>query len=84
MPEIGIHVVRAKGLRLFQKCDTDGGGEIDLHEFKMALYACDPNGNTQGFSISNILGPKDAFELFDEDKSGHIDEDEFAVSFNHL
>lgn len=46
----------------------------------MALFACDPNtGNTLGFSPSSLLGPRDAFELFDEDGTGEIDELEFAV-----
>ena len=70
----------AKAQRIFKKCDTDGGGEIDIDEFKMALFACDPTtGNTLGFTPSNMLGPKDAFDLFDEDGTGKIDELEFAV-----
>jgi hypothetical protein len=51
--------------------EKDGSGEIDLDEFKAALYLCDPtNGNTAGFKPSNNLTPLDAFELFDEDDSG--------------
>lgn len=69
----------AKALRVFRKCDTDGGGEIDLNEFKMAMFAVDPvSGNTLGFSPSSLLSPQDAFELFDTDGTGRIDELEFA------
>jgi hypothetical protein len=45
----------------------------------MAMFAVDPvSGNTLGFSPSNFLSPKDAFDLFDTDGTGHIDEVEFA------
>ena len=56
----------AKALKYFNMCDTDGGGDIDLDEFKSALFAVDPNsGNTTGFQPSVLLTPQDAFELFD-------------------
>lgn len=56
----------------------DGSGEIDLDEFKAALYLCDPtNGNTAGYKPSRNLTPLDAFELFDEDSSG-----EYTFSFS--
>ena len=78
--------VRARpGPRYFNMCDTDGGGDIDLDEFRSALFAIDPNtGNTTGFQPSALLGPKDAFELFDVDKSGSIDEDEFAFVMEYM
>lgn len=79
LPDLGINMSEAKALRIFRKCDTDGGGEIDLNEFKMAMFAVDPvSGNTLGFSPSSLLSPKDAFELFDTDGTGQIDELEFA------
>lgn len=69
----------AKAMRIFRKCDTDGGGEIDLNEFRMAMFAVDPvSGNTLGFAPSSLLTPQDAFELFDTDGTGQIDELEFA------
>ena len=44
-------------------------GEIDLAEFKVALFACDPvNGNEIGFSPSQFLTPMDTFDMFDEGK----------------
>ncbi|KAG7398420.1 hypothetical protein PHYBOEH_011122 [Phytophthora boehmeriae] len=79
LPDLGLSMSAAKAMRIFRKCDTDGGGEIDLAEFKMAMFAVDPvSGNTLGFSPSTLLGPRDAFELFDEDGTGQIDELEFA------
>lgn len=79
LPDLGIKMADAKAMRIFRKCDTDGGDEIDLNEFKMAMFAVDPvSGNTLGFSPSSLLSPKDAFELFDTDGTGQIDELEFA------
>ncbi|TYZ63340.1 hypothetical protein PybrP1_012879 [[Pythium] brassicae (nom. inval.)] len=79
LPDLGINMSDAKAMRIFRKCDTDGGGEIDLSEFKMAMFAVDPvSGNTLGFSPSSLLTPQDAFELFDADGTGQIDELEFA------
>ncbi|KUF98154.1 UDP-glycosyltransferase 84A4 [Phytophthora nicotianae] len=84
LPDLGISISAAKAMRIFRKCDTDGGGEIDLTEFKMAMFAVDPvSGNPLGFSPSTLLGPRDAFELFDEDGTGQIDELEFADSWTN-
>ena len=51
----------------------------------MALFACDPSsGNTLGFSPNSLLSPKDAFELFDEQRTGQIDELVFADVLEYL
>lgn len=45
-------------------CDPDGSGEIDIEEFKVALFATDPDsGNPVGFAPSSLLTPLDAFEV---------------------
>lgn len=44
--------------------DPDGSGEIDLEEFKVALFAVDPDsGNPVGFTPNALLTPLDAFEV---------------------
>lgn len=44
--------------------DPDGSGEIDLEEFKVALFAVDPDsGNPVGFAPNALLSPLDAFEV---------------------
>jgi hypothetical protein len=58
---------RAALRRYYKLCDSDGSGEIDIDEFKVALFACDPdNGNAIGFSPNSLLTPLDSFEMFDE------------------
>jgi Ca2+-binding EF-hand superfamily protein len=85
LPKLGVNMNDAKALKYFNMCDTDGGGDIDIEEFRSALFAVDPNtGNTTGFQPSSLLTPQDAFELFDVDKSGSIDEDEFAFVLEYM
>jgi alpha-tubulin suppressor-like RCC1 family protein/Ca2+-binding EF-hand superfamily protein len=85
LPRLGIHVGDAKAYRYFNICDTDGSGEIDVDEFKVALFACDPtSGNPVGFVPSTMLTPMDAFETFDNDRSGYLDEDEFYFAMEFL
>lgn len=44
--------------------DPDGSGEIDFEEFKVALFAVDPDsGNPVGFTPNALLSPLDAFEV---------------------
>jgi Ca2+-binding EF-hand superfamily protein len=85
LPRLGILVGDAKAYRYFNICDTDGSGEIDVDEFKVALFACDPtSGNPVGFVPSTMLTPMDAFETFDNDRSGFLDEDEFYFAMEFL
>jgi calcium-binding protein CML len=52
LPQLDIHISEAKALRIFRTCDKDNSGEIDLEEFRMALFAVDPNsGNTLGYNV---------------------------------
>jgi len=49
------------------------------------MYILDPNmGNPIGFKPSSRLGPDDAFELFDKDRSASLDEDEFVFALEYL
>ena len=64
---------------------VDGSGEIDLDEFRIALFAVDPNsGNSIGFNPNMLLTPADAFEMFDDDGSGEIGMDEFSDVLEYL
>ena len=42
------------------------------------------NGNSAGFTPSREVSPLDAFETFDEDETGFIDEDEFYFAMQYL
>lgn len=54
----------AKALKYFRTCDPDGSGEIDIEEFKVAMFAMDPDsGNPVGFTPNALLTPLDAFEV---------------------
>ncbi|KAL8019641.1 putative serine/threonine-protein phosphatase with EF-hands [Plasmopara halstedii] len=85
LPEVGVYLSAAKAMRVFRQCDTDGGGEIDLAEFKMAMFTVDTMSHTsKRFSPSLHLSPRDVFELFDEDGSGQIDNLELADVLEYL
>ncbi len=43
------------------------------------MYAMNPvTGNTTGFRPSSLLSPKDVFEMYNNNNSGSIGEDQFA------
>ncbi len=64
------------GLRArFNRCDRDGNGQIDEHEFGEML---DSLG--LGYSPAQVHA---AFVAIDVNNSGHIDFDEFASWWTH-
>lgn len=85
LPYLEIRITDAKAFRYFRMCDSDGTGEIDYDEFKVALFICDPtSGNPVGFVPGKMLTPLDAFEIFDENATGFIDEDEFFYALEFM
>lgn len=85
LPYLDVNISDAKAFRYFNICDTDGSGEIDIDEFKVALYICDPTaGNSCGFTPTSAVTPMDAFETFDEGNKGFLDEDEFYYALDYL
>ncbi len=85
LEELGLNLTVPKVLEYFQLCDSDGSGEIDYDEFKVALYVCNSEDlNPNGFNPGSILRPKDAFDMFDKDKSGQLDETEFGLLLEYL
>jgi hypothetical protein len=42
LPFLGVDISDAKAYRYFKICDTDGSGEIDIDEFRVGLFLCDP------------------------------------------
>ena len=85
LKKLKIHMSSAKAVKYFKMCDVDDSGQIDFEEFRVALFACDPNnGNPIGFAPNALLTPIDAFEMFDEDGSGNINEDEFYFVLEYL
>jgi len=84
LPELGINISVPKMKKYFRFCDTDDSGAIDFEEFKVSLFLFDPQGNPVGFSPNALLSPRDAFEMFDKDQSGKLDEDEFHFLLQYL
>jgi Ca2+-binding EF-hand superfamily protein len=85
LPYLAIKISDAKALRYFKMCDIGGNNAIDIDEFRTAMFACDPtNGNSAGFTPTRQVSPLDAFETFDEDETGFIDEDEFYFAMQYL
>lgn len=55
LPYLDIYISDAKALRYFRICDTDGSGEIDIDEFKVALFTCDPVSIIYSSDFKQIL-----------------------------
>ncbi len=85
LPDLGIHLSLPKSIEYFRLCDENNNGEIDFEEFKAALYVCDSEElNPSGFNPGSLLRPQDAFDMFDKDSSGRLDEDEFHFVMKFL
>lgn len=41
-------------------------------------------GNPTGYTPSQLVGPRDVFDMFDEDRSGQMDEDEFFYALDYM
>ena len=85
LPYLNIKISDAKSFRYFKMCDSRQCQKIDIDDFKAAMFACDPTkGNTTGFQPRREVTPLDAFETFDEDVSGFLDEDEWFFAMEYL
>jgi Ca2+-binding EF-hand superfamily protein len=56
LPYLDIAISDAKAFRYFRMCDSDGSGEIDVDEFQVALFACDPVSASSIFVSSYVVG----------------------------
>lgn len=83
LPYLEVYISDAKAYRYFKMCDTNGNDEIDIDEFKVALFICDPTqGNTAGFIPTKNVTPLDSFDLFSE--HGFLDEDQLYYASEYL
>lgn len=58
LPYLDISISDAKAFRYFRMCNSDGTGEIDIDEFKVALFICDPVSCASCVFYCNIVSPK--------------------------
>ncbi len=71
MENLGMYLTEARLQRLFQACDLDRSGEVELEELPLAIHINDQ------LTEKPYMTPRDAFELFDYDGSGELNEHEF-------
>lgn len=85
LPYLSIEISDAKALKYFRMCDSDKDDSIDVDEFRVALYICNPtSGNSVGYTPYKYLTPMDAFQTFDDQGVGLLDEDEFFFALDYL
>ncbi len=85
LKELGINIADAKALKCFRKIAANRSLAIDINEFRIALFALDPeSGSFRGVSPNTLLTPMEAFAMFDKDSSGSIDGDELFFALQHL
>ena len=68
---LGMFLTEAQALKIFRTADLDGRGAIDFVNFQIALHINDL------VEPATHITPLDAFEVFDDDHSGEIDQVEF-------
>jgi|EP00945_MAST-04E_sp_MAST-4E-sp1_P003629 Leucine-rich repeat (LRR) protein/Ca2+-binding EF-hand superfamily protein len=75
---LGVFLTESRIIKLFRTADLDGGGSIDCAEFEVAYHINDM------LTPSHIISPVDAFETFDKEHRGEIDEIEFVELMHAL
>ncbi|GBG29854.1 Leucine-rich repeat-containing protein 1 [Hondaea fermentalgiana] len=78
MENLGLFLTETRLQKLFQACDLDRSGTVELDELPLALHINDQ------LRVRTRMTPRDAFELFDYDGSGSINEQEFFEVVNLL
>lgn len=78
MENLGLFLTETRLQKLFQACDLDRSGTVELDELPLALHINDQ------LRPKTRLSARDAFELFDYDGSGAINEQEFYEVMNTL
>ena len=75
---LGNYLTDSRMIKLFRTADLDGGGDIDCGEFEVAYHL------NSMLKPSHIISPLDAFETFDKEHRGEIDEIEFCELMHAL
>ena len=75
---LGCYLTDSRIIKLFRTADLDGGGDIDCGEFEVAYHV------NSMLKTSYIIKPLDAFETFDKEHRGEIDEIEFCELMHAL
>ena len=70
-------------VKLFRKADADGGGSLDRPEV-LKLFADPKLGETYPQAAVLKFKLDDAFDAYDADQSGELDEEEFSALLKEL